>query len=357
MNSPTLAPAIALTIFGIAVLILAVLLWPRFGGLAVARRLAGQTERIQLEDALKHLYTMEVSDRRASVESVAGALGVTRARAFRLLHRLEERELARADGSGFPLTEAGREYALRVVRAHRLWERYLADRTGVAPSHWHLEAERKEHELTAEQAELLAERMGRPMYDPHGDPIPTAEGDVPAHGGRALSSMSAGESGMIVHLEDEPPEAYDRILAAGLSPGMPVEVVETTPTAVRFVTGAGRHELPPVIAANVTVASRVEGTETAGARMTLASVGVGGQARVLGISPACQGTQRRRLLDLGVVPGTVITVEMTSASGDPIAYRIRGAMIALRRNQAEWIYAEPVGRDVAVPAGENGAAA
>jgi DtxR family Mn-dependent transcriptional regulator len=58
---------------------------------------------------------------------------------------------------------------------------------------------------------------------------------------------------------------------------------------------------------------------------------------VLRLAPACQGPQRRRLLDLGVVPGTVITAELASASGDPVAYRIRGALIALRRRHAEWI--------------------
>lgn len=335
-------PASALGIFGLVVLALAVLLWPRYGLVAVIRRLVGQTERVRLEDALKHLYGTEAADQRASVESVAGALGVTRARAFRLLRRLEEKQLARSDGAGFPLTEAGREYALRVVRAHRLWERYLADRTGVAPRHWHTEAERKEHELSAAETESLAERMGQPMYDPHGDPIPTAEGELPRRPGRALSSMAAGESGLIVHLEDEPPEAFDQLMAVGLMPGMPIEVVETTPTTVRFVAGANRHELPPLIAANVTVASSPVAPTPDAWTMTLANIGVGERARVIGISPACQGAQRRRLLDLGVVPGTIIDVEMASASGDPMAYRIRGALIALRRSQAEWIQVEPV---------------
>lgn len=355
MSSSPYAPAAALAVFGVIVIVLAILLWPRFGGLAVARRMMGQNERVHLEDALKHLYTMEASGRRASVESVAGALGVTRARAFRLLRRLEERELAHSDGSGMTLNEAGRDYALRVVRAHRLWERYLADRTGVAPRQWHVEAERKEHELSAEEAELLDERMGRPMYDPHGDPIPTAQGDLPLHRGRALASMSAGETGMIVHLEDEPEEVYDQLLAAGLSPGMPVEVVETTPTLVRFVTGSARLELPPVVAANVTVASRDDRATVAPWQTTLAQIAVGEHARVLGISPACQGTQRRRLLDLGVVPGTVIGVEMASASGDPVAYRIRGAMIALRRDQANWIHVEPVATETGVAAGGEAA--
>lgn len=70
----------------------------------------------------------------------------------------------------------------------------------------------------------------------------------------------------------------------------------------------------------------------------LSSLGLGQQATVVDISPACRGAERRRLLDLGVVPGTVIRAELVSTSGDPVAYRIRGAMIALRNAQADLIH-------------------
>jgi len=68
----------------------------------------------------------------------------------------------------------------------------------------------------------------------------------------------------------------------------------------------------------------------------------GESARVTSISPACQGSQRRRLLDLGVVRGTEIEAAFSSATGDPVAYVIRGALIALRREQAEWIRTEAI---------------
>jgi DtxR family Mn-dependent transcriptional regulator len=72
----------------------------------------------------------------------------------------------------------------------------------------------------------------------------------------------------------------------------------------------------------------------------VADLPVGATARVVRLTPDCRGPQRRRLLDLGVVPGTAITAEMRSAAGDPIAYRIRGALIALRHQQARWIAIE-----------------
>jgi DtxR family Mn-dependent transcriptional regulator len=96
----------------------------------------------------------------------------------------------------------------------------------------------------------------------------------------------------------------------------------------------------PVSARNVTVALRpLEGDPREGLP-TLADLRPGGVATVLGISPKCQGVQRRRLLDLGVVPGTPITAELHSAAGDPVAYLIRGALIALRKDQASWIQVE-----------------
>jgi DtxR family Mn-dependent transcriptional regulator len=71
---------------------------------------------------------------------------------------------------------------------------------------------------------------------------------------------------------------------------------------------------------------------------SLSSLSVGEKGTVLGISKRCRGQQRRRLMDLGVVPGTEIEAEMKSIGGDPVAYRIRGASIALRKNQADKIY-------------------
>ena len=67
---------------------------------------------------------------------------------------------------------------------------------------------------------------------------------------------------------------------------------------------------------------------------TLADIGPGDSATVAGISPRCRGPARRRLLDLGVVPGTIIHARIRSAAGDPVAYDIRGALVALRREQA-----------------------
>lgn len=330
-------PVVALSVFGLLVLFLAGIFWPGKGVYFRVVGALGSSHRVRLEDALKHLYKGEYAGRSCSVESVAGAVGVPRAKALRLLAQLEEMELARSSGEGFHLTDEGREYALHIVRTHRLLERYLADRTGVQPADWHQEAERREHAFSPEQTDTLAARLGHPLYDPHGDPIPTATGDLPPLTGLPLTALSEGEVASIVHLGDEPREIFEALTEVGLSPQMLVKVVTTNPGGVRFEAEGREHTLPPVVARSITVeplpGAEVEEEE----KETLAGLEQGEAARVVGIHPSLQGPQRRRLLDLGLVPGTEVNAEFESPGGDPMAFRIRGALIALRKDQARWI--------------------
>ncbi|MGK7313306.1 MAG: metal-dependent transcriptional regulator [Candidatus Longimicrobiales bacterium M2_2A_002] len=348
-------PIITLSVFALLVALLAVLLWPGRGLLARVRRVRRETERVRLEDGLKHLLDCERALRSPSLETMAGRLEVSRAVASEVLTKLTDRGLAMSVAGGYELTEAGRKYALRILRTHRLWERYLADRTGVPPAEWHGEAERVEHQLTEAEAEELALRLGDPRYDPHGDPIPTAAGEIPARSGMSLDRVRPDRTVRIVHLEDEPEAVFERLVSLGLAPGELLEVVPfragERPGAAGAAAGRDRsgrvrirvrgeeHVLRAVDAANVTV-ELLSGGAGSGPRRTLAEAERGETVRVTALSPACQGSQRRRLLDLGVVPGTEITPELVSSGGDPVAYRIRGALIALRREQAEWIEIE-----------------
>jgi Fe2+ transport system protein FeoA len=77
-------------------------------------------------------------------------------------------------------------------------------------------------------------------------------------------------------------------------------------------------------------------------QLTLCDLKLGQQAKVINISQNCQGAERRRFMDLGILPGTVIEVEMNSPIGDPTAYNIRGALIALRREQTQLINIQEV---------------
>jgi DtxR family Mn-dependent transcriptional regulator len=338
-------PALALSIFAVLVVFGALLLWPSRGLVARMRRMSSRGERVLLEDALKHVYTCERIGRDCSLEGVAGRLEISTGRAADLLSRLADSRLIRNEARGPRLTDAGRESALRLVRSHRLWERYLADRTGVPAGEWHEEAERMEHTLSDEETEALAARLGHPAWDPHGDPIPTAGGELPSVEALTLAGAAAGRTFEIVHLEDEPREIYDALLADGLELGTRVEVVDRSARSVRIRSRGLEWSLDNVVSRNVTVRELPLGVSADAAVATLNDLRLGQSARVAGISPACQGSQRRRLLDLGVVRGTEIEAAFQSAAGDPIAYRIRGALIGLRREQAAWVRIEPAGSD------------
>jgi DtxR family Mn-dependent transcriptional regulator len=335
-----MGPAVALLVFAIIVVAAALVFWPGRGVLARLTRGLRSTDRVLLEDTLKHLYTCEAVGRACVAGTVAEHLGVSDGRAEALLERLEASDLVHAEAGEARLTDAGRESALHLVRAHRLWERYLADRTGVPPAEWHAEAERMEHALGPDEADVLASRLGHPRWDPHGDPIPTAAGDLPDLRGVALSDVDPPRTVEIVHLEDEPPEIYEALLDDGIELGARLDVLARDSGAVRVHLRDREWSIPQEAARNVTVRPLPEGATADSPVETLLDIVPGERARVTEISPACQGVQRRRLLDLGVVKGTEIEAELMSAAGDPIAYRIRGALIALRRQQAEWIRIE-----------------
>ncbi|MDE2793897.1 MAG: metal-dependent transcriptional regulator [Gemmatimonadota bacterium] len=329
-------PAFALLVFFALAVLCAVIFWPGGGIAHRLRRIARLSERVRMEDVLKQLYKLEYDRLPATADSVAGGVQISRAQAIRLLQRLEEKKLLSGNGARFRLTESGRAQALHIVRTHRLWERFLADRTATPPEDWHGQAETREHLLSAADADDLASALGHPVYDPHGDPIPTAEGEMPARAGVPFSSLQPGERGLITHLEDEPEEIYRELVGLGLGLMTAVERLDGNAGRVRFRSGEERFEISSALARNVTVEPSTE-VVGAGPSRTLAEVQPGDSATVVGIAPGCRGPARRRLLDLGVVPGTVIHARMRSAAGDPVAYDIRGALVALRHEQAAHI--------------------
>lgn len=339
MSQPVLALAAALAVTVVAVL----LLWPVRGWLWRAVRAARATERVLIEDALKHLFDSEYTGREANLHSLSGALAVPGNRAVELLARLQAQELVSAGEGGYRLTAEGRRYALRIVRIHRLWERYLSDETGLDPAAWHVEAERLEHTTTAEQAEALSASLGHPRFDPHGDPIPTSGGEIAPPLGRPLTELALGELAEITHVEDEPQAIYAQLVAEGLHPGMRVRVNESTPRRIRFEADAEEHVLAPVLAANLWVIPLARDEEMAGPFERLSGIGIGEHARVVGLAPALRGAERRRMLDLGLIPGTEVSAEIRSPGGDPTGYAIRGAVIALRREQADSVQVERLG--------------
>ncbi len=333
-------PLTSLIIGFSVILLLVIIFYPGKGLVARFKKNKANTYRVLIEDSLKHLYNCEYNGINCTLNSIAGSLSISADEAAKVAAKLEELGLVVSNENGLSLTPDGRAYALKVIRIHRLWEKYLADETSIGEEDWHHSAEEIEHQMTLAEADKLAAQIGNPVFDPHGDPIPTAKGDLPGKKGKSLDSMKIGEFAKIIHIEDEPHYIYSQLVAEGLYPGMQVQLIESTKERIKFLANGEEVVLAPLFAKNITVAPIKDERKIEGTFKKLSSLKPGEKGKVLGISRRCRGQQRRRLMDLGVVPGTEIEVELESIGGDPIAYRIKGATIALRKSQAENIYIE-----------------
>lgn len=293
-------------------------------------------DRHLLEDALKHLHASEYAGTSATLASLAGALSVPLDQAGLLLEELLRAELAGPSGASVRLTDAGRDEARRIVRAHRVYETYLARETGIRADEFHRHADEAEHQLTREAVDALADRLGRPRYDPHGDPIPTREGKLPPRRGISLLEMPDGAHALVLHLEDEPASVFRAAADAGILSGSRLHILGRRPGYLRVSVENNELELPQAVAS----ALEVEPCVPPPPMRTLSSLAQGESANIIYLSPVLAGSERRRILDLGLVPGTIIRREFDSMMGTPTAYRIRGATIALRREQADRIFVE-----------------
>ena len=257
-----LDPLYALLI-GIGVLVLAgFLFWPNTGLIWKIQKRRELTEKVLIEDTLKHIFKCERNQITCSLESLAGVLSTSLSQASEILDLTQARGLLEMSGNSFHLTEAGRKTATQIVRAHRLWEKYLADTTGFQESDWHQQAERLEHKLSKEELDRISASLGYPTHDPHGDPIPNRRGELIPHGGIPLSDLPAQTPARIVHIEDEPEMIYAQIVAEDLHPQMILEVDDITANRIRFWTDDQEHILAPIVAANISVIPLAEENHT-----------------------------------------------------------------------------------------------
>jgi DtxR family Mn-dependent transcriptional regulator len=324
------------------VLLLAVVFIPRVGLLAIYKAYRIAHEREQVEDGLKHLLDREQQGRHASPESLAGTLDIQRGEVMRLIENMETQKLLQSRGSELHLTTEGERWAMHVVRAHRLWERYLTDEARMPLEKIHGEAHRREHNLTDAQLDDLDAALGYPKRDPHGDPIPSREGTLLKTEGVPLTAFQAEGPVRIVHLEDEPALAFEQILAAGLHLGQVIRVLDRNPQRILLTDGETEYRLAPAVAANVSVSALQENEIVKASAIPLAELTDDQRGEIVILDDAVQGFTRRRFLDLGLTPGTLIYPELQNFFGDPRAYRVRGTLIALRKDQAAQIWVKPV---------------
>ncbi len=207
-----------------------------------------------VEDYLKAIYRLSPRGRAAATSEIAQRLELSPASVSGMVKRLSEQGLLEhVPYKGVQLTPEGRRAALRMLRRHRLIEAYLVAFLGYTWDTVHDEAERLEHAVSDTLVDRMAAVLGHPAVDPHGDPIPTSEGDLLELATTPLSEVPTGATAEICQVEEGQPDRLRYIASIGLRPGAQVTVVDRQPfqgpitIAVDGDTHVIGHELAQVV--------------------------------------------------------------------------------------------------------------
>lgn len=179
------------------------------------------------QDYLKVIWTaQEWSLERVSTKMLAERLGVSASTASESIRKLADQGLVDHEKYGaVTLTEAGRRAALAMVRRHRLMETFLVNELGYSWDEVHDEAEVLEHAVSDTMLDRIDAKLGYPTRDPHGDPIPAADGRVPTPPARQLSACSNGDSGVVARISDADPEMLRYFDSVGINLDSKVRVL------------------------------------------------------------------------------------------------------------------------------------
>ncbi len=202
------------------------------------------------EDYLKQILLLQERDGKAGTKQLAARLEVQPASVTEMLGRLTQLGLVEhIRYQGATLTAAGRRVALEMLRHHRLLETYLVERLGYSWDQVHEEAERLEHVISERFETRIAEAMGHPTHDPHGDPIPGEDLEMPLDESWVrLDALISGDRGELVRVGVQDRDSLRALQRMGVALGSPVEVVATGGTSVRVRLGREQRDLPVVLA-------------------------------------------------------------------------------------------------------------
>lgn len=210
-----------------------------------------------VEDYAKAIYSLEArTGEPVGNNKLAERLGVPAGTASAMVKRLDQLGLAEhTPYHGVRLTADGRRVALRMLRRHRLLELFLFETLDLPWDRVHQEAELLEHSLSDELEAAIAERLGNPTHDPHGDPIPSAELELEEPDTVSLAELETGAEGRLVRVSDADPAILRHLGERGVKPGQRLRLVEREPFGGSLVVRIGRRteSLPPEIARSMRV--------------------------------------------------------------------------------------------------------
>lgn len=183
---------------------------------------------VSTEDFLKHIYMIKYDmGQKVSSSMLAGRLTVSNAAITDMSRKMSEKGWIRYEKyKEITLTPKGRKEALRIIRRHRLWETFLHEVLGMSRDEVHLEAERLEHSSSDELMHRIDKYLGRPAYNPLGEPIPGNQPDIQDQQRHQLLAESDPGEYLISRLKPKSDELARFFLEAGLFTGTPVTIKE-----------------------------------------------------------------------------------------------------------------------------------
>ncbi len=189
------------------------------------------TPSSSIEDYVKVIYSFtEWQDKPITSTQLAQRLGVANSSVSEMVRKLKDQGLVlHKPYSAITLTPEGVRLALSMVRRHRLIETYLVQDLGYSWDEVHDEAELLEHAVSDTFIERMAAKLGNPTRDPHGDPIPSADGMVEVPLAHRMSELDDGHTGRITRISDENPDLLRYLASEEIDLDSDVEVVGRKP--------------------------------------------------------------------------------------------------------------------------------
>ncbi len=209
-----------------------------------------------MEDYLKAIHQLSVGSGRVATSRLAERMACSAASVTNMVQKLSELKLVEYQPyQGVRLTDAGSKIALEVLRHHRLLELYLAEVLGYSWDKVHDEAEELEHVISEEFEDRIDAALGFPTRDPHGHPIPSKDGHLPADSTQSLWEIGTGSQVRVNRVSDQDPEALRYLAAIGIYPRVQLQVMEKAPFngPVEILIDEARHSLSEELARQIFV--------------------------------------------------------------------------------------------------------
>ncbi|MHA6248431.1 metal-dependent transcriptional regulator [Pontibacter sp. CAU 1760] len=183
------------------------------------------------ENYIKTIFKLSANGaQEVNTNSIAEALDTKAASVTDMLRKLSTKELVNyVKYKGVSLTPEGTKVALKVIRKHRLWEVFLVEKLKFNWDEVHDVAEELEHVTSTLLTQRLDEFLGHPQTDPHGDPIPTENGELKQKKQRLLSELQVQEAGLVVGVNDSQPLFLQFLDKVGISLGTRIQVLDHIP--------------------------------------------------------------------------------------------------------------------------------